>query len=435
MLMSEPVPNEEILQTPEEAIRGMGQRILGAIDEIIAEYGWDWSKKPLSEIPFPADASAEELSKVSLSRMPEALGRRFNPQSFEGQFQEEAYCMDVVLQQGKIPKVQMPERDPFPYGILINLRAAPEFHQWYSQGKNAEGISVYQKKTSEVMEKILIKLGFLQTAMVFSSTSQSQRITHHTYIPGLDTYQSNDEGQTFDYSWILESGFKGLGFTEITHPTLPWTADIVDNTRDIEPPLVFIRYTDSTLGQEEQTAVSEAERWLRAPQEATILPDEELKSQTREILKKMGALVDLLGRYPKHQLDTWGEEDPKFVADLDDGSEISQQGDFFYFHSVDQKAPLKSNITFLMFENPEEGREHAYTLGVETDNLLMIDWRERVEDLWQSERYFLNPQGVLCQLIRSTIMTNPGKTIAPVNDKAKVALVSSTLDALITKLL
>lgn len=101
--MDEVIVSDELPKNPEQEIRGMGQKILGAIDEIIEEHGWQWSKKPWQEIPPPPqDAPAVALGEYNLSLSPLSLGRRFDPKNHGSNFNEEASCMAQVLEIGVV---------------------------------------------------------------------------------------------------------------------------------------------------------------------------------------------------------------------------------------------------------------------------------------------------------------------------------------------
>lgn len=474
--MSETPVSDELAKTPEQEIRGMGRKILGAIDGIIEEHDWQWSKKPWQEIPIPpqdAPNGGAALGRRNLMASSLSLGRRFDPKNHGTNFNEEAYCMTQVLDRGIIPRVQIPGKPPLPHGILINFRGAPEFILEWSDQERLE-------KATGVVEELLRKLGFLNSSERLADPSDSK--TFHTYdyiqdaedlqaiseikkfleeshprlAEGFDDreYRSNRPDKKFDYGWILSSSYQGMNFLEIQHPQLPFVADIMPSL-NLEPPVVFIRYIpDLQLGKgAEEKAVAAVEEMFRKPdgeaaieEAATIiegakttseltkalhpLADEQLKQETDKIISKQKDLVGLLTRYPNKRKLAANYEGgiDSFIADLGSGSEITEYADgTYYLHVVDQQPPLKFDCIFIKFSTPEEGTKHPYTKRVETDNLLIMGVRDEVDQTFRSGTYFINPNGRLCAFREHSQAISQPKTPDELN------LVSSSLDTMINK--
>lgn len=470
--MDETYSEDESLKTPEQQIMGMGKAILKAVDEIIEERGWGWSKKPRSEIPRlppsgPGQAQLDpwDIEKYSLQCSERSLGRRFDSKNLGGLFLEEAYCMRQVLERGIIPVIQIPPRQkPLPYGIIINLRAAPEFKLsgWDSDKLDAEGVDVYKKKTGQVMEDLLKKLGFQVNFLATPEelSHPSARVTLHTYVYDRTTreghYISSVPDRKFDYSWILGSDREGATFTEIQHPTLPFVADVI-KSHDREPPLVFIRYIPkSSLELEVQDAskaVTEAEKHLKETggirdEVEELLEDglagypktlKYVEQATLEILAKQETLAREMALYPKQKLDlrSPGQKD-QFIARLGSGSDIEsrvlEEDGFSYLRLMDEQPPLKFDCTFLKFSTPEEGAKHPYTREVKTDNLLIIGRRDEVNQPWKLGTYLISPDGALRRLLEPGQEEEELETKTPKGLREELNLISSTLDIMIERL-
>lgn len=465
--MSETPVDKESPQTPEQEIRGMGRRILGAIDEIIEEHGWSWSKKPWKEIPIPSpDAPNQDqaLGRYNLLKSSLSLGRRFDPKNHGGNPNDEAYCIAQVLENGIIPRVQTPGYQPLPHGILINFRGAPEFtlEGWHSKG-------TYLENSTLVIEELLKKVGFLDTSEKMADPSP--RKTFHTYvynpITGEGYYKSSAPDKTSDYSWISGSSQWGISFTEIQHPGLSFTADIMAPRADQEPPIVFIRYYSPGLFGEqaekeavreaeallkgkgdERTAVEEAENLLGAKAIKDELEElfeegfteypktlEYVEQATKEILAKQETLVKEMAQYPNKWKSTANYEGgiDRFIGDLGNGSEFVEYVDgTYYLHVVDQQQPLRFDCTFLKFSTPEEGAKHPDTKGVETDNLLIMAVRDEVDQLWKSEIYLITPDGTLRKFPKQGEEDLEPQT--PKEIRKEFNRVSSTLDTMINQI-
>lgn len=440
--MDETTAGKETIKTPEEEIKGMGRKILEAIDEIIEEHGWPQYNLPISELWSARKAGREDLQDLGRFNMmisPLALGRRYDPQNFGDNFQEEAYCMAQVLEKGVIPRMQLPNQQfPLPRGILVNFRGAPEFHlsDWW----NKEG--VYRERSYAIVEEFLRKLGFLERLHEIFS----ERKTFHKYVhdsqTGQNRYVSSNPDRVYDYSWIKGSGHEGMDFIEMNHPSLPFVADAILGTGN-EPPLVFIRYVyPAGLEEEQQGAVAEVEALFRGTRSAPLPTDEQLQAQNKEILLKREEIVtkvktveELISKYPKRTLDSstkGSDAEPEYMAWFDNGSEIYEQGGFLKLYLVDQKPPLKYQYEFFKFKDLEQGESHSYTRGARTDNLLVIHSRDDVDEPWQSDSYFIDEDGVLCKL--PEINSSPDSPQPQLNDPKECDFILKALETMIDQM-
>lgn len=458
--MSETPFSEEFPKNPEQEIRSMGRGILNAIDEIIEEHGWLWSKQPRMDIPFaPLDASAEEVGRNSLQRNTLSLGRRFDPENHKPNFNEEAFCMAQVLEKGIIPQVKTPGELFLPHGIFINFRSAPEFIlQWSNQERLA--------KATGVMEELLRKLDFLDT--LERLTDPSDRKTVHMlkrkYDPTTATwevsYETNPPNIIYDYSWISNSSEQGGSFTEIKHPKLPFVVDVMMPQQSEDSPVAYVRYIPGTGELSEEEAVREAESLLKgerdqgaAVEEAeNILNEKSLVSEleealaeglagypatleyakqaARQILGKQKTLVELMISHPKQRVEAWsGQEKFKFRAELGKGTKFFQQEDgLFYLEVSDQIPPQKFDCKFLKFSTPQEGAKHPAAMGVETDNLMVIKQRDDIDQTWRTGTYFINQEGLLVKF-----EADPGLIRTPKGIRNEHNLVISVLNTMINK--
>lgn len=450
--MPEKILNES-LNTPQEQIRDMGRRVLQAIDEIIEEHGWDWSKQPPGSIPVPDGATIAEYGRVNLLNSPLALGRRFDPKNHGTNYQPEAHWTESVLKNGIIPVLQVPNKLPQPRGMMINLRGAPEFHEWWSEDSGG-GREVYKEKTTYVMEEILRKLGFISKNEKITDPRTGK--TYHMFISEGEVgkgYYIGDSPEGMDYSWIEGSTQWGINFIEIEHLKLPFVADVIINTRDAEPPPIFVRYTPKeqlTEGVEEQ-AVRAAEAIFRKSNESeavqaakeildqtkgeTTLTAEELIRAIAEIIEKQKRLLKLVSQYPMRDItDKFLPEDQrrlKFKADLGDGSYIYKLDDLIHIGLRDREF---RDIDYFLFETPEVGASHPYTRGVDTDNLITISTRDSVDQPLETGTYFIDPRGRLQKFEpRSKEIDLRSETVQPDTVK-ELDRVTQAFDTLVEKL-
>lgn len=456
--MSETPFDKELTQRSEQEIRGMGRGILSAIDKIIEDHGWLWSKQPRADIPPPfPDASAEEMNRNSLRRSSLSLGRRFDSKNHEPNFNEEAFCMSQVLERGIIPKIQTSDGLFFPHGIIINFRYAPEFIlEWSDQERLA--------RTTGVMEELLRNLGFLESSEKLADPSDRKTIhkLNRKYDPTTATwevrYETDPPNINYDYSWISSSSERGGSFTEIKHPKLPFIIDVMMPQQSEDSPVAFIRYIPGTEELSEEEAVREAEALLKGERdqgaaveeaenflrEKSIVAEleetleeglagnpktlEYAKQAAKQILDKQKTLVEMMIAYPKRKVKSWSDQKEEFRAELGEGTKFFQQDGFFYLEATDKIPPVKFDCKFLKFSTPEEGAKNAYTRGVETDNLIMIKLRDDVSQIWKSGTYFINKDGLLVKF-----ETDPDLIRTPKGVRDEHNLVISVLDAMIKK--
>lgn len=433
----------EPLNTPQEQIGEMGRRILSAIDEIIEEYGWHWSKQPPGSIPIPTGATTAEYGRINLLNSPLSLGRRFDPKNHGTNYQPEAHWMESVLEHGIIPVLQVPNKLPEPRGIMINLRGAPEFNDWWSEDS---GGRVYKEKSTQVVEDLLRKLGFMDRDERITDPGPGK--THHGYREG---HYVSDDLEGGDYSWIKGSSQWTRPFIEMRHPELPFVVDVV-YTQDAEPPLVFVRYIPNEQfaeGDEAQVvegvqamfrgsqgsgAVQAAEEILNQARGEVTLTDIELRQVTGEIINKQGRLVKLLSQYPKRDItDRFLPENQRkvrFSADLGQGSEVYEDDDLVRMVLKDQQPPLRFDIEFFHFRNPEVGAAHPYTRGEQTDNLITIHTRDNVDELWEAGTYFIDPRGKLQKLKPPSKEPNSEPEIVQPDTSSELNRVSQVFDVL-----
>lgn len=469
-MANEATADKEAIRPPEEEIKAMGRKILGVIDEIIEEHGWRRYNLPVSELWSARDAGREDLQdlgRFNLLISPFALSRRYNPQNFGHNYQEEAYCMAQVLKNGVIPRMQLTGQNlPLPKGILVNFRSAPEFNLegWYSGGN-------YRERTYEIVEEFLRKMGFLDVSERLHE-NLSPRKTFHRYVPGLQTvqyqevedtleaifgpwgnkpqagsYVSSDPDRIFNYGWITKSGWVRFDFMEMEHPDLPFVADVIWEQGGSEPPPIYIRYVQPSGGLEEEQrgAIAGVEELLRGTKPVSPPTDEQLRQQYDEVLQKRDEIAaklktveELISKYPKRKLASFGrglDAEPEYMAWFDNGSEIYEQGGFFKLYLVDQKPPLKFQYEFFKFKDLEEGERHPYTWGVRTDHLLTIHSRDEIDKPWQSGTYYINPDGVLygvlCKFPKSNSL--PDSPPPQLNDPKECDFILKALDTIIEK--
>lgn len=432
--------SEEVLNTPDQQIRTMGRDILQAVDEIIEENGWSWSKQPPSEIQIPADATAKQLGKLNLLRSPFSLGRRFKSETWlntitgKAAFQPEAVCMEQVLENGMIPVVQLPNRQPYPRGIIINIKGAPEYWDWRD-----EGAEIYKERTTRVLEELLRKIGFLENFEALAAPSP--RKTFHTYDQSTGLYSSKNVageslGEEYSYDWIAGTNQFGENFIEIRHFSLPFVADVIESEQLEPPPLVIIKYIHpQEFGEQSiQGVLDEVEEMLRQAKNDQLLTDEQLKAETEKIITKKGKLNSLLDQYPKHSpfFPTFpGKAEQR--ARLADGSTIFENNEFVTFYTTDQPLPQKFELAFFGFKDTEYGLKHPYAEGVETDNLFIINYREKLDQPWKTGKYYINPKGVLCKIPLPKEGLYDGVEIYP-NTLRELNVVNAALDLMINKM-